>query len=127
VEKEQVQKRFITYNLKIKGDTPYPILFIEASLSPIKSMTMTRYLMYENKINNMEDKRLPKIASNSSRNHLRLKWGWHKDAKSWLNHCEIKEEVRLQNNNDNIKNIITYKFKKKLWCDKELEDKRKLR
>jgi hypothetical protein len=32
----------------------------------------------------------------------------------------------LQNNN-NIKNIITSKFKEKLWCDKELEDKRKLR
>jgi hypothetical protein len=123
---EQIQKNFITYNLKIKGNTPYPILLIEASLSPIESMTMTRYLMYKNKINNMEDKRLPKIASNSSQNHLWLKWGWHKDAKSWLNHWGIKEEVTLQNN-DNIKNIITSKFKEKLWCDKELEDKRKLR
>jgi hypothetical protein len=55
-----------------------------------------------------------------------LKWGWHKDVKSWLNHWGIKEEVTLQNN-DNIKNIITSKFKEKLWCDKELEDKRKLR
>jgi hypothetical protein len=52
--------------------------------------------------------------------------GWHKDAKSWLNHWGIKEEVTLQNN-DNIKNIITSKFKEKLWCNKELEDKRKLR
>jgi hypothetical protein len=82
--------------------------------------------MYKNKINNMEDKRLPKIASNSSQNHLQLKQGWHKDAKSWLNHWGIKEEVTLQNNN-NIKNIITSKFKEKLWCDKELEDKIKLR
>jgi hypothetical protein len=55
--------------------TPYPILLIEASLSPIESMAMTRYLMYKNKLNNMEDKRLPKIASNSSQNHLRLKQG----------------------------------------------------
>jgi hypothetical protein len=44
----------------------------------------------------MEDKRLPKIASNSSQNHLRLKQGWHKDAKSWLNHWGIKEEIILQ-------------------------------
>jgi hypothetical protein len=43
-------------------------------------MTMTRYLMYKNKLNNMEDKRLPKIASKLSRNHHRLKRGWHKDA-----------------------------------------------
>jgi hypothetical protein len=28
---------------------------------------------------------------------------------------------------DNIKNIITSKFKEKLWCDNELEGKRKLR
>jgi hypothetical protein len=47
--------KFITYNLKIKGNTPYPILLIETSLSPIESMAMTRYLMYKNKLNNMED------------------------------------------------------------------------
>ena len=30
-------------------------------------------------------------------------------------------------NTDNITNIITYKFKENMWCDKELVDKRKLR
>jgi hypothetical protein len=67
---EKIQKNFITYNLKTKGNTPYHILFLEASLSPIESMAMTMYLMYKNKLNNMEDKRLPKITSNSSLNHL---------------------------------------------------------
>jgi hypothetical protein len=70
--------------------------------------------------------RLPKIDSNSSQSHLWLKRGWHKDAKSWLNHWRIEEEVTLQNI-DTIKNTITSKFKEKLWCNKELEDKRKLR
>jgi hypothetical protein len=42
---EQIQKNFITYNLKIKGNTPYPILLLDASFSSIESMTMTRYLM----------------------------------------------------------------------------------
>jgi hypothetical protein len=87
---------------------------------------MIRYLTYKNKINNMDDKRLPKIASNSSQNHQRLKWGWHKDVKSWLNHWGIQEEAIMQNT-DNITNIITSKFKENMWCDKELEDKRKLR
>jgi hypothetical protein len=32
---EHIQKNFITYNLKIKGNTPYPILLIEAIFSPI--------------------------------------------------------------------------------------------
>jgi hypothetical protein len=32
----------------------------------------------------------------------------------------------MQNTN-NIKNNITFKFKWNMWCDKELEDKRKLR
>jgi hypothetical protein len=83
VEKDREnQKCFITYNLKIKGNTPYPILIIEVNLSPIESITMTRYLMYKNKINNMEDKRIPKVASNSNQNHLGLKKRWHKDAKS---------------------------------------------
>jgi hypothetical protein len=123
---EQIQKNFITYNLKIKGNTPYPILLIEASLSPIESIAMIRYLTYKNKINNMDDKRLPKIASNSSQNHQRLKRGWHKDAKSWLNHWGIQEEAIMQNI-DNITNIITSKFKENMWCDKELVDKRKLR
>jgi hypothetical protein len=70
---EQIKKNFITYNIIIKGNTPYPILVLETSLFPIEIMAMTRYLMYKNKLNNMEHKRLPKIASKSSRNHHRLK------------------------------------------------------
>jgi hypothetical protein len=123
---EKIQKNFITYNLKIKGNTPYPILLLETSLSPIESMAMTRYLMYKNKLNNMEDKRLPKIASKSSHNHHRLKQGWHKDARSWLNYWGIMEDTILQNK-DTIKKIVKSKFKEKMWCDKELEEKRKLR
>ena len=72
---EQIQKRFITYNLKIKTNTPYPIVRIEVGLSPIKSLAMTRLLLYKHKINNMGDHRLPKLAFNSSQNHLRLKRG----------------------------------------------------
>jgi hypothetical protein len=83
---EDIQNNFLTYNLKIKGNTPYLILLIEASIFPIESISIIRYLTYKNKINNMDDKRLPKIASNSSENHQRLKQRWHKSAKSWLNH-----------------------------------------
>jgi hypothetical protein len=57
----------------------------------------------------MEDKRLHKIVSNSSQNDL------------WLN-----EDVTLQNN-DNVKNIIIFKFEERFWCDNKLEDRRKLR
>ena len=71
----------------------------------------------------MEDKRLPKIASKSSRNHPRLKRAWHKDAKFLLNYWVIMEDTILQNI-DTIKNIIKLKFKEKMWCDKELEEKK---
>jgi hypothetical protein len=94
---EKIQNNFITCNLKIKGNMPYPILLIETSLSPIESMAMTRYLVYKNELNNMEDKRLPKIASKSSHNHHRPKGGWHKNARSWLNCWGIMEETILQN------------------------------
>ena len=40
----------------------YPILLIEVGLSPIDSMAMNRYLMYKHKINNMGNRRIPKIA-----------------------------------------------------------------
>jgi hypothetical protein len=43
---------------------PYLIVLLETRLYPIESMAMTRYLMYKNKLNNMEDKRLPKILQN---------------------------------------------------------------
>ena len=69
---KQIQKRFTTYNLKIKRNTPYPILLIEVGLSPIWSLYMTRLLLYKHKINNIGDHRLPKLALNSSQNHLRL-------------------------------------------------------
>ena len=33
----------------------------------------------------------------------------------------------ILHNEDTIKNIIKSKFKEKMWCDKELEEKKKLR
>jgi hypothetical protein len=55
----------------------------------------------------MDDKRLPKIASNYSQNHQRLKRGWHKDEKCWLNHWGIQEES-IMHNTYNITNIINF-------------------
>jgi hypothetical protein len=43
VEIEQIQKYFITYNIKIKSNNTYPILLIEKNLSPIESMAMIQY------------------------------------------------------------------------------------
>ena len=81
-------------------------------LSPIESLAMTRLMLYMHKINNMRDHRLPELAFNSSQNHLRLKRGWYKNTKAWLNHWEINENVALQNIN-NIKNNVTSKIKMK--------------
>jgi len=120
-------KKFITYDLKIKGNTPYHILLIEVSLSPIENMAMFRYLLYKKKFYNMEGKKFPKIVSISSQNpHLRLKRAWHKDVQVLLDHCRIKEDIILENK-DNIKNTITSKFKDKLWDDEELKRKGTLR
>ena len=91
--------------------------WIKVSLSPIESMAMTRYLIYKHKINNMGNKRLSKIALNSSQNQLRLKRCWCKDTMAWLNHWGIDGNNILQNN-DNVKNIITSKFKEKFSCGK---------
>ena len=79
---EQIQKRFITYNLKIKSNTPYPILLIEVGLSPIESLIMTRLLLYKHEINNMGDHRLPKLTFNANQNHLMLKRGCYKDTRA---------------------------------------------
>ena len=59
---EQIHKRFITYKLKIKSNTPYHILLVEAGLSPIESLAMLRFLLYKHKISNIDDHRLPKLA-----------------------------------------------------------------
>ena len=88
-------------------------------------MAMTRYLMYKKKLNNIEEKRLPKISSKSTLNHHRLKQGWHKDAQSWLSHWRIMEETILQNK-DTIKNIIKSKFKEKMLCDR-VKGKKKIK
>jgi hypothetical protein len=87
----------------------YPIVLLETCLSPIERMVMTRYLMYKNKLNNMEDRRLPKIASKSSHNHHRPKRGWHKDARSLLNYWGIMEDTILQNK-DTIKKKLQIKI-----------------
>jgi len=83
--------------------------------------------MFKKKLYNMQSKRLPKIASNFKQNpHLCLKHGRHKDAQSWLNHWGVNEEIIL-GRNDSVKDTITSKFRDKLWDNKELEGKRKLR
>ena len=82
--------------------------------------------MHKNKLNNLGYQRLPIFFLNSSQNNLRIKWGWYKDTKAWLEHWEIDEIGALQNIN-NIENIVTSKFKEKMWCEKDLKDKRKLR
>ena len=87
---------------------------------------MTKLLLYKHKTNNMGDHRLPKLALNSIQNHLRIKRGWYKDTRASLNHWEMDETVTLQNIN-NIKNIVTSKFKEIMWCEIDLEAKRKLR
>lgn len=121
-----IQKQFITYNLKIEGNTRYPNHLIEVDLFPIESVTMFRYLSYNKKLHNMESKRLPKFASNFSQNpHLCLKQGQHQDAQSWLKLWGIKEEI-IVGSKDSIKDNITSSFKDKMWDAKELEGKRKL-
>ena len=75
--------------MKIKGNTTYPVLLIEPSLSPIENISMTGYPIYENKITNMEYKMLHNIDPNSSQNHPHLKQAWHNDVKSRIDHlCE---------------------------------------
>ena len=74
----------------------------------------------------MGDDRLPKLALNSSQNHLRLKGGWYKCTRAWANHWEIHENISLKNINS-VKNIVTSKFKEKMRYEKDLETKRKLR
>ena len=73
----------------------------------------------------MGNKRLPKNDLNSSQNQLCLKRCWCKDTMAWLNHWGIGENI-LQNN-DNVKNITTSKFREKFWCEEILAVKRKLR
>jgi len=58
-------------------------------------------------------------------NNYKLVDLWLCDKKKLLFETLVTHVI-LQNI-DNIKNIITSKFKENLWCDKELEDKRKLR
>ena len=84
---------------------------------------MNRYLMYKNKLNNTKDKRLPQFASKSSHKHHQIKRGWHKDAQSWLNYWGIMEETILQKKYT-IKKNVKSKFKEKMWCDKEFEEKK---
>ena len=59
---KQIQKRFITYNLKIKRNIPYHILLLEVRISPLKKMAISRYLMY---MHNAGEYKLPKISLNS--------------------------------------------------------------
>ena len=75
--------------MKIKGNTSYPVLLIEPSLSPIENISMTRHPIYENKITNMEYKMLHNIDPNSSQNHPHLRQAWHNDVNSRIDHlCE---------------------------------------
>lgn len=86
---------------------------------------MVKDLMYMNKINNMDDKRIPKKNLNSIHYYQHLKQRWHQDdvlVKSLGNIAGCHPT-----HTDNIKNIIVSKFKEDLWCNEELDIKRKPR
>jgi hypothetical protein len=51
---EQIQKCFITQNIRIKRNMPYPILLLEVGLSLVESKAMIRYLLYKYKLANMK-------------------------------------------------------------------------
>jgi hypothetical protein len=70
----------------------------------------------------MEDKRLPKISSKSSHDHHRLKQGWHKDVRSWLNYWRIMEDTILQNK-DTIKKTSNQNLRRKCGVTKSLRKK----
>ena len=101
------------YNLKIKNNTPYPIILIEVGLPPIEKITMTRYLLYKCKKNDTRDQRLPKIALKFNQDHLRLKKAWHKDNVARLNHWGINKNETAQNIN-NMK-ILSHLSLKRNW------------
>jgi len=97
LEENQAKKHFIIYNIKIKSNTPYPILFLEVELPHIKSKVIIRYIIYSHKVINTKNKKLHRIVVNSNESHMRLKKGWHKDIDSWLNNWRIKGKHDLQN------------------------------
>ena len=82
---DKIQKNCITYNLKIKGNTPYIILVIQFRLSLIESMAMTKHIMYKNQINTVGDKRFPNISSYLFKTIYRLHDDWF-----WETHMLIK-------------------------------------
>ena len=93
---------------------------------------ITRYLIYKKKLYNMDANGFPKIASNFSQNlQLRLKWGWHKDVESWLDHWGIKRRsscriqiiskiILLPNLKINWGKIKSWKEKRKVKYYKEV-------
>ena len=66
----------------------------------------------------MGNDRLPKIALTQVKMNC-LKQCSCKDNMAWLKHRGINESVILQKI-DNVKNIITSKFKDKFLCEKNL-------
>ena len=71
----------------------------------------------------MGNQRLPKIALDLSQKQLRHGC---KDTMAWLTHWGI-DENNISQNIDNAKNIITSKFKDKLWREEKLAVKRKIK
>ena len=102
--------------MKIKRNTSHPILLIEPSLSPIENISMTGYLIYENKITNMGYKMLHNIDPNSSQNHPHLKQAWHNDVKSRIDHlCECGVMVGAFKVEENVSPMKYSPIKESLW------------
>lgn len=55
-----IQKKFITYNLKIKSNAPYPIILVEAILS-IERIAMFRYLCIRRYFTTWKPRGFPKL------------------------------------------------------------------
>ena len=89
-EFERVQKRFITNFLKVKNQTPYPLLLLETGNLPIEVMGMERVVEYMIKIQQYPAHRLPRLSWEAScktqKTHKSkiLGTGWMLDISKWF-------------------------------------------
>lgn len=121
---KQIKKHFIINNLIIKGNTPYPILILEVGLPPVESKGLIRYPLYKYKLPNMKRERLP-ITTSNNESHSRIKRGQTRDASFLAPLLGVVNEDALLNINT-IDSIIVTNFKEKLWCYKQIENKKML-
>lgn len=110
---EKVQKQFLLNEFKVKQNTSYHILLLEANLLPIEAEALCQFISYTQKLQLSTDEKYSRAVLQVTQDS-----GWYHLGKMWLKKWDI-QETDCRSLGKGIHRMVMKKVLNKLWSNVE--------